>query len=288
MIDYRAMGYERIEVVPMLGALGAEVHGVDLAKPVDDETHAEIHRAFLDHQVIAFRGQKLGPEDQLAFCSRFGEIDTYPFVKPLPGHPRVIPIIKEPETVVNFGGGWHTDTSYMPKPPMATVLYGVDIPDGGDTMFANMYAAYDALSEGMKKMLDGMTAVFTAAAVHGAGGAYSHVKAGDQEKRKDESQAQNREVHPVIRAHPETGRKAIYVGRFHVERLSGMRVDESRPLLDYLTSHAVKPEFTMRFRWQVGSLLMWDNRCVQHNALNDYPGQRREVHRVTLKGDTPF
>ncbi len=283
------MGRERIEVVPMLGALGAEIRGVDLSKPLDDESFGEIKRAFLEHQVIAFRDQKLDPEDQLAFCRRFGEIDTYPFVKPLEGHPGVIPIVKEPETVVNFGGGWHTDTSYMPKPPMATVLYAIDIPEqGGDTMFANMYAAYEALSEGMLQLLDGLTAVFTAAAVHGASGAYSHVKAGDQERRKDETQAENREVHPVVRTHPDTARKGLYVGRFHVERLSGMRVDESAPLLNFLTSHAVKPEFTMRFRWQVGTLLIWDNRCVQHNALNDYPGQRREVHRVTIKGDRPF
>lgn len=283
------MGYERVEVVPLLGALGAEIRGVDLAKPLDDSSFAEIHAAFLEHQVIAFRDQRLGPGDQLAFCRHFGEIDTYPFVKPLEGYPGVIPIIKEPETAVNFGGGWHTDTSYMPKPPMATVLYGVDIPENrGDTMFANMYAAYEALSDGMKRLLDGMSAVFTAAAVHGASGAYAHVKAGDQEKRADEEQAQNREVHPVIRTHPETGRKGIYVGRFHVERFSGMRVDESRPLLDFLTAHAVRAEFTMRFRWRVGTLLMWDNRCVQHNALNDYPGLRREVHRVTIKGDTPF
>ena len=282
------MGYERIEVVPLPGSLGAEIRGVDLAKPLDDACFAEIHAAWLEHQIICFRDQKLGPEDQLNFCSRVGEIDTYPFIKPLPGHPGVIPIVKEPETRVNFGGGWHTDGSYMPRPPMATVLYAVDVPKtGGDTMFANMYAAYDALSDGMKQMLDGMDAVFTASAVHGTTGAYSHVKAGDAEKQKDEQRAEAREMHPVFRTHPETGRKGIYVGRFHVERLAGMRVDESDPILNFLTAHAVKPEFTTRFEWEVGTLLMWDNRCVQHNALNDYPGERREMHRVTIKGDTP-
>ncbi|MBW2282026.1 MAG: TauD/TfdA family dioxygenase [Deltaproteobacteria bacterium] len=283
------MGYEIIEAVPLIGALGAEIRGLDLAKPIDDATFAEIERAFLEYQAICFRGQKLTPDDQLAFAARFGEIDTYPFVQPLEGYEGIVPIVKEPETRINFGGGWHTDTSYMPQPPKATLLYGVDIPErGGDTMFSNTYAAYDDLSDGLKQLLEGRTAVFTASAVHGARGAYSHVKAGDVKRRQDESQAELRVEHPVFRTHPDTGRKAIYVGRFHVERLSGMRVDESAPLLSFLTSHAVKPEYTMRFQWEPGTVLIWDNRCVQHNALNDYPGQRREVHRVTIKGDTPF
>ncbi len=272
----------------MVGALGAEIFGVDLAKPPDEQTFKEIHAAFLDHQVLCFREQDIAPGEQLAFAGRFGEIDTYPFIEPLEGYPGVIPIVKEPGTALNFGGGWHTDTSYMAKPPMATLLYAIDVPErGGDTMFANMYAAYEALSDGMKQLLDGMQAIFTPAAVHGAAGAYTKMKAGDAKKREDPELAESRCVHPVIRTHSETGRKGIYVGRFHVERLCDMTTAESRPLLDFLTDHAVQPQFTMRLHWRPGTLVMWDNRCVQHYALNDYPNERREMRRITLKGDAP-
>jgi len=276
------------DVTSMVGALGAEIRGTDLAKPIDDTTFDAIHRAFLEYQVLCFRDQRITPEQQLAFARRFGEVDTYPFIEPLAGHPGVIPIVKEATTRVNFGGGWHTDGSYMPEPPKATLLYAIETPEsGGDTVFGNMYAAYDALSDGMKSLLNRQQAVFTAAGVHGSSGAYQNVKAGDAEKRPDEARAEAREDHPVFRTHPETGRRAIYVGRFHVERLCGMRAAESAPILDYLTTHAVRPEFTMRLRWAPGTLVLWDNRCVQHNALNDYFGERREMHRTTIKGDRP-
>ena len=283
------MAYATIEAVPLVGALGAEIRGVDLAKPLDDATFADVHQAFLDYQVLCFRDQHITPAQQLAFAARFGEIDTYPFMEPLPDHPGVIPIVKEPETRHNFGGGWHTDTSYMARPPMATLLYALDVPErGGDTMFADMYGAYESLSDGMKKLLDGTRAVFTASAVHGAGGIYRQVRAGDGPRREDDTAAEARHEHPVIRTHPETGRKGIYVGKFHVERLVGMSVPESRPLIDFLAERAVEPQFTTRLQWRAGTLVMWDNRCVQHYALNDYPGKRREMHRITIKGDVPF
>ena len=273
----------------MIGGLGAEISGVDLSKPPQAELIAEIRTAFLEYGVICIRDQDLSPADQLAFAREFGEIDTYPFLKPIEGHPGVIPIIKEPETKLNFGGGWHTDGSYMDLPPMATVLYAVEVPEhGGDTLYASATAAYDSLSPGMKELLEGMQAVFTAAAVHGDQGAYALVRAGDGEKQADANQAEKRCLHPVVRTHPETGRKALYVGRFHVERIEGMTKAESDPLLSYLIDHTVSHRFTTRLRWTAGTLAMWDNRCVQHYALNDYPGQRREMRRITLKGDTPI
>ena len=279
--------YDQIQVEPCSGALGAEVGGVDLAK-LDDAAFDEIHEAWLEHQVLFFRDQQLTPSDQEAFASRFGELDVYPFIEPLPGHPHVIPIIKEKDTRMNFGGGWHSDMSYEERPCKATLLYAIDVPErGGDTLYANMTAAYEALSDGMKTMLDGMRAVFTPAKVHGPGGYYS---AADHpmQKRRNAEHAQERHLHPIVRTHPETGRKALYIDPPHVERIENMRVSESEPLMNYLAAHATEPQFTTRFRWRRGSLAVWDNRCVQHYALNDYPGQRREMNRITVKGEQPF
>jgi len=279
-------GYERIRVVPAVGALGAEISGVDI-KEIDDSTFAEIKRAWLEHLVLFFRGQRITPAHQAAFARRFGELDTYPFIKPIPGHPEVIPIIKEPENRVNFGGGWHSDGSYMPIPPKATMLYAIDVPDrGGDTMFANMHAAWEALSPGMKALLDGIRGVFTASKVHGDGGYYAKADH-PMEKIKDKETIDNRSEHPIVRTHPETGRKALYVSQPHIERFKTMTAEETAPIIQYLVAHATKAEFITRFHWQAGSLVLWDNRSVQHYALNDYQGQRREMHRITIKGEEP-
>jgi len=289
MVGSRCEGvrYERIEVQPSSAVLGAEVVGVDLAKDVDDATFAEIHRAWLEHKVLCFRDQRLTPAEQTAFAERFGELEAYPFIEPLPGHPFVIPIVKEKDTRFNFGGGWHSDMSYQARPVKATLLYALEVPErGGDTLFADMCAAYAALSDGMKQMLGGLKAVFTAAKVHGASGYYSdadHV----MEMKKNASREQARHVHPVVRTHPETGARGIFMDPPHVERFEGMRVSESQPLIDWLGAHVTSPEFTTRLRWRSGSLAIWDNRCVQHYALNDYPGQRREMHRTTVSGDVP-
>jgi taurine dioxygenase len=278
--------YSRIKVEPSSGALGAEIHGIHLAG-LDDETFAEIHRAWLEHQVVFFRDQRLTPAEQAAFAERFGELDTYPFIAPLAEHPNVIPIIKEKDTRMNFGGGWHSDMSYQEKPVMATCLYAIEVPErGGDTLFANMTAAYDALSEGLQDLLDGLRGVFTASKVHGAAGLYANADH-PMKMTKDSEKEQARHLHPIVRTHPDTGRKALYLDLPHVERLENMRVHESQPLMEFLYQHATQPQFTTRFRWRPGSLAIWDNRCVQHYALNDYPGQRREMHRITVKGDVP-
>jgi taurine dioxygenase len=280
--------YARIKVEPSSGALGVEVTGVDLAAGIDDETFAEIRQTWLEHHVVFFRDQVLTPNQQGAFAARFGELDAYPFIEPLPGQPYVIPIIKEKDTQFNFGGGWHSDMSYTEKPPMATLLYALDVPPrGGDTLFADMTAAYEALSEGMREMLGGLRAVFTASKVHGAQGYYRSADH-PMKKMKDEAKQEARFVHPVVRTHPETGRKGLFMDLPHVERFEGMRVAESEPLLSYLQTFSTSPQFTTRFRWRVGSLVLWDNRCVQHYALNDYAGHRREMNRVTIKGDVPF
>jgi len=281
-------GYSRIKVEPSSGALGAEVTGVNLAAGVDDATFDEIHRAWLEHHVLFFRDQRITPSQQTAFAERFGDLEVYPFIAPLPGHPYVIPIVKEPETHANFGGGWHSDMPYQERPVKATLLYAIDVPErGGDTLFADMTGAYDALSDGMKRLLEGLRAVFTAAKVHGADGFYrdaDHPMA----KQKDAEREQGRFLHPVVRTHPETGRRALYLDLPHVERFEDMRVRESQPLMEFLSQHATQPRFTTRFRWRPGSLAVWDNRCVQHYALNDYAGRRREMHRITVQGDVPY
>ena len=282
--------YSRIKVDPTSGALGAEISGVNLTAldSLEEETFEEIHRAWLEYQVVFFRDQRLTPADQTAFAERFGELDTYPFIAPLEGHPYVIPIIKEKDTRINFGGGWHSDMSYQARPVKATCLYALEVPEqGGDTLFASMTAAYDALSEGMHDLLDGVRGVFTAAKVHGAEGLYKNVDH-PMDMTKNAEKEEARHLHPIVRTHPETGRKALYLDLPHVERLENMRVQESQPLMDFLYQHATQPRFTSRFRWRPGSLAIWDNRCVQHYALNDYAGQRREMNRITVKGDVPY
>jgi len=280
-------GYTRIEVEPSGAALGAEILGVDLAEQLDDETVEQIKRAWFTHQVIVFRDQKITPAQQVAFADHFGELDVYPFIEPLPDQPEVIPIIKEKDTRINFGGGWHSDTSYLPRPSKATMLLAKEVPvQGGDTMFANMVAAYEALSPGMKAIIDDLKAVFTADKVHGSAGFYRQADH-PMQMQKSEQDVNRRVEHPIVRTHPETGARALYVSLPHIERLKRMTTPESKPLLDYLATHATSPEFTYRLRWQVGSLVLWDNRCVQHYALNDYAGQRREMHRLTLKGEVP-
>lgn len=281
--------FRRIEVNPIAGALGAEIRGVDLGEPLDDDTFAEIHQAFLDHLVIFFRDQQLSPERQKAFGLRFGSLNVHPYVKPLDGHPEVMKIVKEKEDRANFGGGWHSDMSFLDEPCLGTILYALDAPAyGGDTLFANMYLAYDRLSSGMKTMLEGLTAIHSAASQYGPHGESAQNNA----KRKgmevavtDEARAESE--HPVVRTHPETGRKCLYVNEPFTVKFKGMTRRESKPLLEFLYKHATQEEFTCRFRWSRGAVAFWDNRCTQHYALNDYHGQRREMNRVTVNGDRP-
>ena len=274
--------YRHLEVHPIAGALGAELHGVDLARDLDDDVVAEIRQAWLDHLVVFFRDQKLTPAQQVAFARRLGDPMAYPQLKGLPDHPMITPVVKLEHEQNNFGGVWHSDTTYLERPPMASMLHAKEIPPhGGDTEFANQYLAYETLSEGMRRTLDGLV------------GISSSLKAEASKTREDRLKAAGEEVkpliaeHPIVRTHPETGRKALYLNVGHTTHFKGWTVRESQPQLDFLFQHQVRPEFTCRFRWQVDSLALWDNRCAMHNAINDYHGHRRVLHRITLAGDRP-
>ena len=269
----------------LAGAVGAEVTGITLAPDLPDGTIARLRAIWLEHGVIFFRDQHaLPPAALAAFARRFGEVVEYPFVKGLPEAPEVIPVVKLEHETVNFGGLWHTDTAYLDCPPMATMLIAREVPPfGGDTLFASGTAAYEALSEGMRRLLDPLRAVNSSAK--------ADVTKTREDRLKDNSRADARPVyeaeHPVVRTHPETGRRALSVNSGHTSRFAGMTEAESAPLLQFLFAHQTRPEFTCRFNWAPGSLALWDNRCVLHNPINDYHGYRRVMHRVTRAGDRP-
>jgi len=278
-----AAAYRTITVSPIAGALGAEIGGVDLSAGLPDETIAEIRRAWLDHLVVFFRDQDVSLDAFRAFARRIGEPVEYPFVKGMDDFPEIITVSKLPHETVNFGGIWHSDTVYLERPPMGTLLVAREVPPvGGDTMFASMYAAYDALSPGLQRVLGTLRAVHSSA--------LADVSKTREDRIKDAGYGEEREYvseHPVVRTHPETGRKALYVNVAHTLRFAGWTEDESRPLLHFLFEHAVRPDFTCRFHWEVGSIAMWDNRCAMHNPINDYHGHTRRMHRITLAGDVP-
>jgi len=278
--------YTHFSVQPIAGACGAMISGINLLEKISDEAIAEVRAAWLKHGVIFFRDQPLPPADFLAFANRFGEVVEYPFVKGIEGFPLIIPVLKLEHERNNFGGIWHTDTAYLKTPPMATMLLAREIPPyGGDTLFASGYAAYEALSPGMKAMLEALKGVNTSGKADVTKTREDRIKdsGSDQGKAKEDLVSE----HPVVRTHPETGRKSLYVNFGHTARFAGMTEEESKPLLDYLFQHQTRPEFTCRFSWQAGSLAFWDNRCMLHNPVNDYHGFKRLLHRVTLKGDVP-
>ncbi|HWB45319.1 MAG TPA: TauD/TfdA family dioxygenase [Hyphomicrobiaceae bacterium] len=273
------------EVRPIAGNIGAEILGVDLNRDMDDEgTIAAIRRTWLDHCVVFFRDQELPPGNFLKFAKRFGNVVEYPFIKGLEDFPEIIPVVKLEHEKTNFGGIWHSDTAYLDIPPMATMLIARETPPfGGDTMFANMYLAYDTLSDGMKKLLDGLIGINSSAK--------ADVTKTREDRVRDSKRADARTEyvgeHPIVRTHPETGRKALYVNTAHTQRIKGMTDEESAPILNFLFQHQIKPEFTCRFSWRPGSIAFWDNRCALHNPVNDYHGYKRLMHRVTLAGEKP-
>jgi taurine dioxygenase len=279
--------YGSIEVRPLAGSMGAEVIGVDFTKPLANQQLNDIHQAFLDHLMIYFRDQTLSPEAQVGLARHFGKPAIYPFLKGLDGVPEVNELIKTETDTKNFGGGWHSDTSYKERPDLGTLLYAKEVPvAGGDTMFANTYLAYEALSSGMQKMLDGLIGVFNSDKLYAGGRAAQIGQLGAMGKAVIPTETFEAE-HPIVRTHPETGRKALYISRAHTVRFKDMTEEESTPLVNFLSDHAVRPEFQCRLRWKPGTLAIWDNRCTQHLALNDYQGKRRHMHRVTIEGDRP-
>jgi taurine dioxygenase len=273
-----------LRVKRIAGAVGAEIHGVDLSQGISSSLAAEIREIFLEHCVIFFRDQNLTPAQYLAFAEAMGQPVEYPFVKGIEGYPAIIQVMKLEHERHNFGGIWHSDTTYLEQPPMGSMLLAREVPPfGGDTLFANQYLAYETLSDGMKKMLDGMVAVGTSAKADVSKTREDRIQSDGRAEAKKEYVAE----HPVVRTHPETGRKALFVNVAHTARFKDMTEEESAPLLQYLFQHQVKPEFTCRFAWQPGSIAFWDNRCAQHNPINDYHGYRRVMHRITLAGDKP-
>ena len=277
--------YRSIEIRPLAPALGAEIGGVDIAAGIDDAQFAELRRAFVDYSVIFLRDQEITPEQHIAFAERWGEINVNRFFKPVESHPLIAEVRKEPEQKANIGSSWHTDHSYDRIPAMGSILYAREVPEvGGDTLFSSMYAAYDALSDGMKKMLAGLRAEHSSRHAFGES-AYFDVDRDDVGDRLGNTAAATQDaLHPVIIRHPLSGRTALYVNGDFTLRFEGWSSEESRPLLDFLYAHAVRGEFTCRFRWQPGSMAIWDNRATQHCALNDYQGQRRLMHRITIDG----
>ena len=272
-----------MQVKPIAGALGAEISGVDLRR-LDAAGTAAIRQALLDHLVVFFRDQDLDPAAFRDFAARFARPIEYPFVSGLDGFPEIIQVLKREDERSNFGGIWHSDTSYLDEPPLGSVLLARELPPyGGDTLFANQYLAYEALSDGLKRTLDGLRGVNTSAK--------ADVTRTREDRVKDSGGAGARRdyvaEHPVVRTHPETGRRALYVNVAHTARFAGWTEDESAALLRFLFAHQVKPEFTCRFRWEANSIAFWDNRCAQHNPVNDYHGFRRRMHRITLAGDRP-
>jgi taurine dioxygenase len=269
------------DVRPLTGGLGAEIFGIDLAQPLDAEGFRAINQVLLDHGAIFFRDQKITPQQQMAFARHWGSVHLHPHMACLPEQPGVIEILKKETDTTVFGQNWHTDQMFTPTPARVTLLYAKEIPPvGGDTMYANLYMAYDTLSDGMKAMIANLRTVNLYNKKKKRPAAMTPT-APEQDPEPAE--------HPLVRTHPETGKKALYLCNPGITRhIVGMSEEESAPLLKYLLDHATRPEFTCRFRWQVGSLAVWDNRRTLHYPVNDYYGYRRVMHRITIEGEQTY
>jgi len=274
------MGYQTIDIRKSTPHIGAEILGIDLSRPLGNQQFQEVHDALMDRLVIFFRDQMLSVEQQKDFASRFGRLHTHP-ASPhaVAGHPEVMVIAADETSTYIAGEDWHSDVSCDPEPPMGTMLYLTEVPPdgGGDTMFANMYRAYETLSEPVRKLVDGLSAIHDGEPFYR--GRYGVDDAGRKYPRAE---------HPVVRTHPVTGRKCLFVNRFFTTRIVGLSRNESDAILAMLFRHIETPEFSMRFRWQQNSIAFWDNRCAQHHALWDYFPNRRHGHRVTICGDKPY
>ena len=269
------------DVRPLTGGLGAEIFGIDLAQPLDAEGFRAINQVLLDHGAIFFRDQKITPQQQMAFARHWGSVHLHPHMACLPEQPGVIEILKKETDTTVFGQNWHTDQMFTPTPARVTLLYAKEIPPvGGDTMYANLYMAYDTLSDGMKAMIANLRTVNLYNKKKKRPAAMTPT-APEQDPEPAE--------HPLVRTHPETGKKALYLCNPGITRhIVGMSEEESAPLLKYLLDHATRPECTCRFRWQVGSLAVWDNRRTLHYPVNDYYGYRRVMHRITIEGEQTY
>jgi taurine dioxygenase len=281
IVEETAMAYETIQVKPLTPRIGAEISGINLTKPLGNQQFQEVHDALMEHSVIFFRDQPLDVEQHKAFGRLFGELHIHPGSPPPPGHPEILIIHADKDSKHVAGEKWHSDVSCDEEPPMGSILHLWEVPEaGGDTLFASMYAAYDALSDRMKTYLDGLTA--THAGEHVYRNRYS------DRGHDDTGKVYPRASHPVVRTHPVTGRKSLYVNRTFTTRINELPPDESRAVLNLLWDHCEKPDYQVRFNWANNSVAFWDNRCVQHLAIWDYYPQVRSGYRVTIKGDRPF
>ena len=274
----------KITVKPIAGALGAVIEGIDIGLGLDAATVAQVRAALLEHLVIFFEDQEIGPDAFMAFAEAFGTPAQYPLLPGIEGYPFINEIAKLEHERNNFGGIWHADTTYLECPPMGSMLYALEVPPfGGDTMWANQYLAYESLSETMRGLLDGLVGVSTSAKADVSKTREDMIRnAGDKAPAVSHQAEQ-----PVVRTHPETGRKSLFVNVAHTSHFKGMTEAESASILNFLFQHQVRPEFTCRYRWRKGSLAFWDNRATQHNPINDYHGYRRRMRRITLAGERP-
>ncbi len=281
------MATSQPRIRPLAGSLGAEISGIDLSEPLSEEQFSFVHRALLEYLVIFFRDQPVGPEQQIAFARRFGDLHIHPYIPCLEGYPEVLALKSKddgPGNMAYQSNTWHTDLTYEAEPPMASVLRAVEVPEaGGDTMWLNLYAAYDALSAPFQKFVSGLTAVHNIVASMPSDFTDQPYAARQLTRMQETSPPVE---HPVVRTHPETGKKCLFVNRNFTSHIKGLTRPESDALIGYLLSHAEQPEFQCRFHWQRNSIAMWDNRCTEHYALVDYRS-RRVMHRVTVCGDRP-
>jgi taurine dioxygenase len=277
----------RIAVTPIAGAIGAEIDGVAIGDDLHTEIIAEIRQALLDHCVIFFRDQHFDAEQHKAFARRFGAIFIHPNYRGMQADDEVVTITREPGDKHIVGEDWHTDTTMVTEPPMGAILCGIEVPAyGGDTCFANQYLAYETLSPGMRRLAEGLRAVHSDRLVAGPNAgrnAYRSTKV-----REDDGWCETVSTHPVVRTHPETGRKCLFVNAAYTVGFADMSEEESRPLLGYLLEHGHRPEFTCRFGWRNGSVAFWDNRCVKHLAVHDAGPFRRVMRRVQIAGDAVY
>lgn len=270
-----------MHVTPFSESCGALVTGVQLAE-LSDEALEALRGAFREHGLLFFRDQELSPDDHLRFARRFGDIVVNKFFQQSDEHPEIAVVRKEPHQKMNLGGAWHADHSYDEEPALGSILVARELPSaGGGTRFANLYAAFEALSPGFQRTLESLRAVHSNRHIYGENGFYRQTDLAETLGGMDRV---GDAVHPVVIRHPESGRKALYVNPGHTIRIEGWSVPESRALLDYLFAHVDQPRFTCLFDWKPGSVAFWDNRCTWHNAMNDYPGERRVMHRITLAG----
>jgi taurine dioxygenase len=279
-----------MESKPLAGAFGVEVTGVDLSQPSDDALCGALRRLLLEHRLLVLRDQSLDALALRDLGRRFGSLDRHPFIESVPDVPEVVAVVKEAGEKQNFGGAWHSEVSFYEAPAMGTLLYAVEVPDeGGDTLLADAIQAYAALPEALRSEIDDLEGLHSAEHVYGVGGAYQRRASqdGSGTRTRDMEAARGHVAHPVVRTHPETGEKILYVNLAFTIGIEGMPTDEARALLNRLVAHATKPEFVTRLNWKPGTLAIWDNRSTQHYALNDYSGERREMLRVVVEGDRP-